>query len=213
MVTNGLVTHLDAINPKSYPGSGNSWFDTSGNGNDMTLTGVTYNTNFGSYQFNGVNDYMYIPNNPIINFPSTPFTYEMMVKLPPSLPATTKYLLTKGTGGFTAYLNNNLLYIGKDLVSDWGSVSISNFLNQNLHIVVGWNGVNRFCFLNGVQLMNSPQSTSLIETTTSPLYVGGKPGTSFFFDGSLYFFRLYNRGLSQTEINQNFKAIRARFNI
>jgi hypothetical protein len=137
----------------------------------------------------------------------------MMVKLPASIPATTKYLLTKGTSGFTAYFNNNLLYIGKDLVADWGSVSVSNFLNQNLHIVVGWDGTNRFCYLNGVQSINSPQSTNLIDTTTSPLYVGGKPGTSFFYDGGLYFFRLYNRGLNQIEVNQNFNAIRTRYNL
>jgi hypothetical protein len=191
----------------------NIWFDTSGNGNDMTLTGITYNTNFGNYQFNGINDYMYIPNKPIINFSGTPFTYEMMVKLPSSLPPTNKYLLTKGTSGFTAYFNNNLLYIGKDLVIDWDSVSVSNFLNQNLHIIVGWDGVNRFCYLNGVQSLFSPQTTNLIDTTTSPLYVGGKPGTTSFYDGSLYFFRLYNRGLTQTEINQNFNAIRARYNL
>lgn len=191
----------------------NIWFDTSGNNTDMTLTGITYNTNFGNYQFNGINDYMYIPNKSIINFSGTPFTYEMMVKLPSSLPATTKYLLTKGSSGFTAYFNNNLLYVGKDLVVDWGSVSVSDYLNQNLHIVVGWDGVNRFCYLNGIQSMNTPQSTDLIENTTSPLYVGGKPGTPSFFGGSLYFFRIYNRGLTQIEVSQNFNAIKSRYNL
>jgi hypothetical protein len=32
IVTNGLVLALDAANPRSYPGSGTSWFDLSGNG-------------------------------------------------------------------------------------------------------------------------------------------------------------------------------------
>ena len=29
----GLVVHLDAANPNSYPGTGNTWFDLSGNEN------------------------------------------------------------------------------------------------------------------------------------------------------------------------------------
>ena len=44
-ITDGLVLCLDAGNPKSYPGSGNTWSDLSGNGYNFTLTG-TY-----SYEF------------------------------------------------------------------------------------------------------------------------------------------------------------------
>ena len=40
IVTDGLVVHLDAGNSASYPGSGTTWYDLSGNGNDATL----YNT-------------------------------------------------------------------------------------------------------------------------------------------------------------------------
>jgi len=37
IVTNGLVLCLDATTKKSYPGSGTTWFDRSGNGNNFTL--------------------------------------------------------------------------------------------------------------------------------------------------------------------------------
>ena len=40
--TNGLVLALDASNIKSYPGSGSSWIDLTGTGNNGTLSGVTY---------------------------------------------------------------------------------------------------------------------------------------------------------------------------
>ena len=36
IVTDGLVLCLDAGNPKSYPGSGTTWYDLSGNGNNGT---------------------------------------------------------------------------------------------------------------------------------------------------------------------------------
>jgi hypothetical protein len=38
IVTEGLVTHLDASNSSSYSGSGTTWFDLSGNGNNATQT-------------------------------------------------------------------------------------------------------------------------------------------------------------------------------
>jgi hypothetical protein len=37
IVTDGLVRALDAGNVKSYPGSGTTWLDKSGRGNNGTL--------------------------------------------------------------------------------------------------------------------------------------------------------------------------------
>jgi len=59
IVTDGLVLHLDAANAKSYPGTGTTWSDLSGNGNGGTLiNGPTFDSgNNGSIVFDGVNDY------------------------------------------------------------------------------------------------------------------------------------------------------------
>jgi len=59
IVTDGLVLCLDVGNTKSYPGSGTTWTDLSGNGNNGTLTnGPTYSSsNGGSLVFDGTNDY------------------------------------------------------------------------------------------------------------------------------------------------------------
>lgn len=45
IVTSGLVLCLDAANVKSYPGTGTTWFDISGNGNNGTIdaSGFVYN--------------------------------------------------------------------------------------------------------------------------------------------------------------------------
>jgi hypothetical protein len=60
------VLCLDAANPKSYSGSGTTWTDLSGNGNNGTLiNGVAYtDTNKGIMTFDGVDDYIdfYVPN-------------------------------------------------------------------------------------------------------------------------------------------------------
>lgn len=39
IVRDGLVLALDAASPRSYPGSGNTWFDLSGNNFNFTLDG------------------------------------------------------------------------------------------------------------------------------------------------------------------------------
>ena len=49
IVTDGLVLCLDAANPKSYPGSGTTWTDLSGNGRNFTLFNSSY------YSFSSAN--------------------------------------------------------------------------------------------------------------------------------------------------------------
>ena len=58
IVRSGLVLHLDAARPASYPGSGTTWTDLSGQGNNGTLTnGPTYSSaNGGSIVLDGTND-------------------------------------------------------------------------------------------------------------------------------------------------------------
>jgi hypothetical protein len=44
IVTNGLVSYLDAGIPSRYNGSGNTWSDLTGNGNHVTLTNTGYSS-------------------------------------------------------------------------------------------------------------------------------------------------------------------------
>ena len=55
IVTDGLVLCLDAANSKSYPGSGTTWYDISGNGYNATLVGtVGHSSTFGGvFSVNG----------------------------------------------------------------------------------------------------------------------------------------------------------------
>jgi hypothetical protein len=64
IVTDNLIMYLDAANPKSYPGSGASWTDLSGNGCNAALqNGPTFvNANGGYLNFDGTNDYADLAN-------------------------------------------------------------------------------------------------------------------------------------------------------
>ena len=58
IVTDGLVLALDAGNTKSYPGSGSTWKDLSGNGYDAIQTGsrVSYSSAESAWEFTGTTD-------------------------------------------------------------------------------------------------------------------------------------------------------------
>jgi hypothetical protein len=55
IVTSGLVLCLDAGNTKSYPGSGTTWTDLSGNGNTGTLVNSPSYSSSGYFSFDGTN--------------------------------------------------------------------------------------------------------------------------------------------------------------
>lgn len=59
IVTDGLVLCLDAANPESYPGTGTTWTDLSGNGNDALFLGgpLFSSENKGGIVFDGTDDY------------------------------------------------------------------------------------------------------------------------------------------------------------
>ena len=59
IVEDNLVFHVDAANTRSYPGSGTTWTDLSGNGNNATINGATFNSGNGGYFImDGSNDYI-----------------------------------------------------------------------------------------------------------------------------------------------------------
>ena len=63
LITDGLVLNLDAAKRDSYPGSGTTWYDISGNGNNGTLTnGPTYTgvSKDAAIVFHGVDDYVIV---------------------------------------------------------------------------------------------------------------------------------------------------------
>ena len=64
-IEDNLTLALDAANTKSYPGSGTTWTDLSGKGNNVTLTGATYNSsNSGVFVFDGTDDYCLLYTSP-----------------------------------------------------------------------------------------------------------------------------------------------------
>jgi hypothetical protein len=79
ITTDGLVLALDAANIKSYPGSGTTWRDLSGNEENFTLyNSPTFsNNNGGEILFSGSNDYARIRNSNSVDLLSSNGTVEI----------------------------------------------------------------------------------------------------------------------------------------
>jgi len=92
IVTDGLVFAVDAANYESYPGSGTTWSDLSGNGNDGTLiNGPTFDSeNAGGLTFDMTNDYITCNNSNSLTITGSAITFEAIFK--------TGYSVTDGNG-------------------------------------------------------------------------------------------------------------------
>ena len=82
IVTDGLIIALDAINTKSYPGSGTTWYDLSGNSFNASLNNSPTHTfnNQGYFTFNGTDQYTTQTLLPSINTAIDSYTMELWFK-------------------------------------------------------------------------------------------------------------------------------------
>lgn len=215
IVTNGLALCLDAGNPRSWPLSGTSWFDVSGNQKTGTLVnGPTYNSsNGGSFSFDGVDDYVNVSNFNV-NHGTSNFSYSCWAFLS-SKPAlgtifengswTTCVLFRFENNGITLYSMGN--YYG--------------FFNWNPSLSV-W---NHLTFVRDTNTMlfyvNGEFSASL--GFGSSLNVNPSPGNLFIgtsqhavnqcWNGRLNLTCVYTNALSASQVTQNFNAQRGRYGI
>ena len=219
IVTDGLVLALDAGNTKSYSGSGTTWTDLSGNGNNGTLTnGPTYSSdNGGAIVFDGSNDYV-----SSINLSSyTNLTIEMWIYEGRDIPN-----LSAGPGG-DAGQGDILTYNG---TGSGGSFTFSD--NQNgvkfrtdgnfnagrqvtLSSVPAQNQWYRFCYIkNGSLWIDETEYTNFSgsENTYGTLDIGrSRTDINQFLNGKVSNVRVYNRALTAAEVQQNYNALKGRY--
>jgi len=63
IATGSMVLYLDAGNPLSYPGTGTTWNDLSGNNYNSTISGATFNNSnyYNNFLLDGINDNVISP--------------------------------------------------------------------------------------------------------------------------------------------------------
>lgn len=232
IVTNGLLFNLDAGNVESYPGSGTTWTDLSGNNINGTLTnGPTFNSaNGGSIVFDGSDDYCIFDTT---SFPSgnSPFTMEVFVKknVVTTVPIFAYGRDQVGGNSIPVLLLYSSNLIGLTFGSTTGDVFSTTALSSGVwyHVCASYTTSQTKIYVNGV-LENSTNYSSanvILDNTVngnkgalaaqfSPFgNISGPPRRYGTFTGNIAKVALYNRALTNSEILQNFNALRGRFGL
>jgi len=210
IVTNGLVFNLDAANKDSYPGTGNIWYDLSGNGYNGTLVnGTTFlpNVNSGTFNFDYVDDYVAINNN--LGAPST-FTLNAWVRS--SNIAQDQNIFNANPPFFLRITSSTIrcaVYTGSWIFVN-GSITLSSNTWYNLVLVYDQSTVKGY--VNGVLDVNSVKTGTPIYGALNTLgfTTGGEDAPSV---TNISVAQVYNRALSATEVLQNYNAQKTRFGL
>ena len=223
--TNGLVLALDAGNSSSYPGTGTSWTDLSGNGNTGTLTnGPTYggSGSSGYIDFDGTNDYVDIANSSSLN-PTTGITLLAWYKMDALV--SNQNIISKG---FTSVASPFIQYsfkmfdnspfntpqfnlaLGGSLVQLNGATTMST---ATWYLVAcTYDKSSMKIYVNNVQDSNTNSQTADISTYSTSLSIARWPtGNSQFLNGQVAMTLIYNRALSSTEVGDIWNATKSRY--
>ena len=230
IVTDGLLFCVDAGNTRSYSGSGTTWTDISGKGNNGTITGATFNSsNLGSLDFDGIDDYV-VTSTSIAPSGTNLFTYSAWI-----------YIDTI-SGSFGGSIKGAVLFSGDNfgraelvLKTDTntagppdritftrygGSTTGSCDVEVDMSVGVWYNitlvrdgASSQKVYQNGVEIGTGNVSNSF---TADTMKIGGAPSQSTYsgyFDGKMSSILYYDRALTAAEVLQNYNAHRGRFGI
>jgi len=206
VIQDGLVLNLDAGVSSSYPGSGTSWNDLSGNGNNGTLeNGVGYNSsNGGSLTFDGGDDYVNC-GNPSIS--SGKITVNAWVKL--NVSKTQHIVDSSNNSWHLAILSSNIPYFWNGTTYHTTGNTLTNGV---WYMLTGVQGTTLDIYVNGI--LNSTIATSPNISTNNINLGRWQNGSGLrVFNGNMAQASIYNRALSASEIQQNFNATKFRFGL
>jgi hypothetical protein len=207
----GLKLHLDALNYKSYPGTGSTWFDLSESGNNVTLYNCGFTTtNYGGITFNGSTSYGELAITNLLTG-TTPFTIVAAV----TTNATTPAGAVIGNYG-SAYGTNTL----------WFSAVYGLYINSSSPYFAGYpiaaatriiavtRNASGLCTLykNGVSDGTATNTASI--ATGQNWRIGSDVGSlAEQLNGTIYMIRVYDKALSSTGISNLYNRLKGRYGL
>ena len=223
IATNDLIFCVDALNSKSYPGSGSTWSDLSIIRNNGTLqNSPTYNS-AGYFTFNGTTQFVsFAVLNPSLTDDNI-YTLSVWCKLSSINTEQIIWAETVADGfgdnaeifdigilstGLIRYSYNSTNQLNFNYIpntTDWFNLAVTKNGGGGTGIVN--------LYVNGI-LDSTVSGVQSIPGITNVEHNIGKPRQNVrYFSGSFAQCAFYNRALLAAEIQQNFNALRGRFGI
>jgi hypothetical protein len=210
IVTNGLVLALDAADKNSYPGSGTTWIDLSGNGYNGTLTnGPTFSSaNGGSILFDGVNDRVECGIFSLSYLTISTWVYKTS--------STTNQGICRKQNGWALSQYNGTLQIAPGTNWQFFNTSYTIPLNSWKNITYVYNGTgasdSQIVYVDGLSIYNINTGVGALTANSNAVRIG-YDDNNWYWGGNIAQTQIYNRALSAQEILQNYNAQKSRFNL
>ena len=199
-INDGMILLLDGLQNtrEGHSASTNVWEDLSGNNYDVTMENIQINNN--NMYFSGTNSKMYSENN--INAVSVEMVLELeeteqIAQYIAYFGSTDKILAWSPTKNAISLGHNKKRYSIDEL---YKLSSISVQYNPDA------------MYLNSKKLELNVGSESWMYSSQYPFMISGYSG-GWRMKGKIYSIRVYNRALTQEEINHNYMVDKARYGI
>ena len=225
IVTDGLVFCVDAADKKSYSGSGDTWYDRSGNGANATFdTTPSYNSSNFYFSLTGGDHYapaptvvedlkgditmeswceQYSRNGPHQTIICTDSSWRQGMKLISAYHTYGGNLWIADASGSSG---DEHLYTAGSTLEDTGIIHLVGTRNSST-------GVMKI-YLNGKLSNSTTHITGDIYTGADNGYIGKEYHSGGYgLNADVYAIRVYNKALTDAEVLQNFNAMRGRFGV
>lgn len=217
LTTSNLILHYDPSNPSSYPGTGTTITDLSGNGRDGTMSNISYTSPY--FTYNGSSSQISVADNALLEPGSGDWTIEVWVN---QAVAGNDVVLGKfNAGGLTQNVGYSIRTTNSTFYAQYGSGSGSGatlFVNSTNHVAtIGtWYQIvyvftnvaanTLQTFVNGTSIGSVSHSLASILNTSTGLYIGSYNNGEYaqWFDGKIGIVRLYNKALTSSEVLNNY---------
>ena len=233
IITDNLVFCVDAANTKSYTGTGTTWTDLSGSGNNGTITGPTFVAASGSdpayFDFDGSNDLVYLNTIDSTNiFSNTNWSINYWFNTQ-NFPSSTSWsqsqnhivagpkalLILHGSSAPVKQVNVEMrttslwwhtpLSSGTDLSEDtWYNICLT--YAPSMGYILYQNGVSVDTYSNNDDLHTTSETEPRIGATNPS-------GTNRAYDGKISIMSIYEKTLDSDEVKRNYNAQKGRYGL
>lgn len=219
VLRDSLIMYVDATDYSSYPQSGGTWYDISGNGYHGSIIGTSQwtSTNGGKFDFgttDQTSDYILLNENAL---QQTNENYTIIFWMQPAAAVGHFHSIASASNS-----NYFLMSQGTNTISRWNESrgeSITYNDNEILQFTILRNGSNEGFFIKNKEIprkaysitkVNQAQGWALTQEQDS--IKGGFQGSQS-YNGAIISVQVYNRALSSEEIYDNFNFFNRRYNL
>jgi hypothetical protein len=219
--SDNLVLHYNPSMTESYPGSGTSLVDLSGNGLTGTMSNLSYTNP--ALTFNGSTSQVSIPDNAALEPGTGSWTIEVWFK---NVGSSGTVIGKYNNGGNSANISYALRLVGSNLIradfSNGSTALVTNnytfTANTWIQMVYVWDKTNNsiYTYSNGeLKQTKAISITGGILNATTNLFLGSYNGGEYsqYFNGQMGIVRIYKKALNATEVQTNFNSNRALYGL